>query len=278
MVFLILAVVSSVLVSVIMRISEKHIHNNISMLASNYVMCTVMAAIFTGTLDFFPQTDGTALSIGLGCISGVFYLGSFVLLQRNITVNGVVLSSMFMKLGVVVPTLMSMVLFHEIPKASQQIGILAALVAILLINLEKGQGKAANSLSLILLLLIGGGTDAMAKIYEMLGNSVLENHFLLYTFAVALVLCIGVCCVKKQKLTWVDFGFGLLVGVPNYFSARFLLLSLSDVPAIIAYPTYSVATIVVLTLIGVAFFHETLSKRRQAAMLIILAALVLLNV
>lgn len=38
MIFLVLAVLSSVLVSLIMRISEKHIHNNISMKPSQGFM------------------------------------------------------------------------------------------------------------------------------------------------------------------------------------------------------------------------------------------------
>ena len=58
MIDLILAVVSSMLVSVIMRVSEKHIHNNISMLASNYLMCTVMAVICAGTWNLFPGVCG----------------------------------------------------------------------------------------------------------------------------------------------------------------------------------------------------------------------------
>ena len=136
MIFLVLAVLSSVLVSLIMRISEKHIHNNISMLAANYLMCTVLAMFFTGTMEIFPQSEGLTFCLGLGAVSGAFYLGSFMLLQWNISQNGVVLSSMFMKLGVIVPTVMSMVFFSEVPQGTQVIGIIAALAAILLINLE----------------------------------------------------------------------------------------------------------------------------------------------
>lgn len=278
MVFLVLAVLSSVLVSVIMRISEKRIRNNVSMLAANYLMCTALAAFFTGTPGVFPRSEGLAFCLGLGVISGAFYLGSFMLLQWNIAQNGVVLSSMFMKLGVVVPTVMSMAFFHEVPQGAQVIGLLAALAAILLINLEKGQGRASSGTALILLLLIGGGTDAMSKVFEVLGRAELKNHFLMYTFAVALALCIAVCAVRGQRFTPVDLGFGLLLGIPNYFSARFLLLSLTTVPAVIAYPTYSVATIVVLALAGMALFHERLSKKHRAALLIILGALILLNV
>ena len=77
------------------------------------------------------------------------------------------------------------------------------------------------------------------------GVSALKNHFLLYTFMMAFALCVVVCLVKKQGVTKEDVGFGLVIGIPNFFcSALFLLLSLADIPAMIAYPTYSVAAIV----------------------------------
>lgn len=189
MIYLILAVTSSMLVSVIMRVSEKYIHNNITMLASNYLMCSVLAAICTGTWNLFPvSAEGFPFSVGLGLISGLFYMGSFMLLQWNVKTNGIVLSSMFMKLGVMVPTLMAILVFGEVPKAVQ------------------------------------------------------------------------------------------VIGIPNFCSALFLLLSLADIPAMIAYPTYSVAAIVMVTLVGVIFFKEKLSRRQILSMFMIFAALVLLNI
>ena len=279
MIYLILAVTSSMLVSVIMRVSEKYIHNNITMLASNYLMCSVLAAICTGTWNLFPvSAEGFPFSVGLGLISGLFYMGSFMLLQWNVKTNGIVLSSMFMKLGVMVPTLMAILVFGEVPKAVQVIGMIVALAAIPLINLEKGSGKAASSLGLVLLLVAGGATDAMSKVYEELGVSALKNHFLLYTFMMAFALCVVVCLVKKQGMTKEDVGFGLVIGIPNFCSALFLLLSLADIPAMIAYPTYSVAAIVMVTLVGVVFFKEKLSRRQILSMFMIFAALVLLNI
>ena len=279
MIYLILAVISSTLVSVIMRASEKYVRNNITMLASNYFMCSALAAICTGTWNLFPiSAEGFPFSVGLGLVSGVFYMGSFMLLQWNTQKNGIVLSSMFMKLGVMVPTLMAMLVFGEIPRAVQVVGMLVALAAILLINMEKGSGKAVSSMGLVFLLVAGGMTDAMSKIYEELGVSTLKNHFLLYTFMMAFALCVVVCLIKKQGVTGKDVGFGLAIGIPNFCSALFLLLSLSDVPAMIAYPTYSVATIVVVTLVGTAFFKEKLSRRQILSMLMIFAALVLLNI
>ena len=172
---------------------------------------------------------------------------------------------------------MAMLIFGERPGAVQMAGMLLAFLAILLINLERGSQKAASRAGLVLLLLVGGSTDATAKIFEALGQAPLKDTFLLITFVTALLLCVAVCIARRQSLTGADLLFGLLIGAPNYFSSRFLLLSLNDVPAVIAYPTYSVGTIVLIALLGVWLFHERLSRRQTLAMGMILAALALLN-
>ena len=117
----------------------------------------------------------------------------------------------------------------------------------------------------------------MAKVFEEFGVAVLKNQFLFYNFLTALILCVLLVWIQKQKFGWAELGFGLLLGIPNYFSSRFLLLSLQDISAIIAYPSYSVATIVVASAAGMLLFRERLSKRKLLAMGLILLSLVLLN-
>ena len=124
----------------------------------------------------------------------------------------------------------------------------------------------------------GGLTDFTSKIYEEMGSAALSDHYLLYTFSAACVLCAALAVAKRQRLTLRDAAFGVLVGVPNYYSARFLLASLASVPAVIAYPTVNVGTIVMVTLCGMLLFREKLSRRQWAAMGVILLALVLLNI
>ena len=277
MVYLILAMASSMGVSVIMRLSERHVKNDVSMLALNYLMCALLARAYMGPISAVSGVAGGGFALGLGTVNGALYLGSFLLLQWNIRENGVVLPATFMKLGVLVPTVMSIVVFHEIPSLFQATDFLAAIVAIVMIRFERGAGKVKSALGLVLLLLGGGATDATSKIYEELGEPALKNGFLLCTFVVALALCVILCMVRRQGLAPADAAFGLLIGIPNYFSARFLLLALSGVPAVVAYPMYSTGTIALVTLIGVACFGERLSRRQTAAMGIILAALAMLN-
>jgi len=277
MIYLVLAILSSAAVSILMRTSEKHIHNNVTMLAGNYVVCSVLAAFLTGSSGLLPQADGRGMMLMLGAISGVLYLAGFLLLQWNVRINGVTLSATFMKLGVLVPTLMAILCFGETLRAWQLAGLVLAVIAILLIQLEKGAGKAVSSLGLVVVLLAGGLCDSMSKIYEVYGNPALNSQYLFFTFLTAFILCAAVCLWKRQGVTTADVLFGLLIGIPNYGSARFLLLSLGSVPAVVAFPTFSVATIILVTLCGVAFFRERLSRRQLVAMAIILVSLILLN-
>ena len=118
----------------------------------------------------------------------------------------------------------------------------------------------------------------MSKIHEELGNGLLSEHFLFYTFGVALILCVMLMAAKKEKIGWKDVGFGILLGVPNYFSARFLLKALNKLAAVVVFPTFSVATVVVITLTGLMIFKEKLSKKQWIGIGMILVALVLLNI
>lgn len=275
---LILAIASSALVSLTMRFSENKIKNSLAMLAVNYVMCTFLAWAYTGFGRFFPVEPGSHITSILGGINGVLYLAGFVLLQRNVRENGVVLSATFIKLGLLVSMAVSVVLFGERPEIWQWAGFALAVAAIVLMNYRPGEGKAGNMAGLLLLLLAGGGGDSMSKVFEELGNPAFSDHFLLLTFLVALGLCLILVGVSKKPAGRWECIFGLLIGIPNFFSAKFLLSALKDLAAVIVYPVYSVATILTVTVTGVLVFREKLEKKQWLALGMILVALVLLNI
>ena len=118
----------------------------------------------------------------------------------------------------------------------------------------------------------------MAKILEEMGLAFHSGIFFTLTFLVAMSLCIFSLLKSGQRMGKNELLFGCLIGIPNCLSAKFLLLALERIPAVIIYPSYSVATILVVTLAGVFAFREKLSKKQWFAMLLILAALVLLNI
>ena len=277
MLHLVLAILSSAMVSITMRLSTDRVSGNVSLLAMNYLTCAMLSALWGGVGSLFPAAPTLGNALLLGFISGVLYLTGFAIFQACVVKNGVVLSAIFMKLGLLVPMVLSICFFHEVPGLPQILGFLLAVAAIILINFEKGTSAMQFRAGLIFLLLFAGGADGMSKVYEELGDPALSNQYLFYTFLVATLLCVPLCIYKKDRPGRNEVLFGMLVGVPNFFAAKFLLGALESLPAVIVYPCFSVVTILLITLAGVLFFKETLGRRQKTAIGIILAAVVLLN-
>lgn len=277
MINLLSAILSSSLISVIMRLSSDKVKGKLTMLSANYLICSMFAAIYT-RFDIFPENSSLPSSVTLGIVNGILYLISFILLQFNTEKHGIVLSSIFMKLGLLVPFVMSVVLFNEVPTAVQISGFIIAVAAIIIINLKKDGSNSRFGISLILLLLLGGSADAMSKVYEFYGPTELTNQFLFFTFITAFILCVILAVIRKEKPTKTDILFGAVIGIPNFFSSKFLISALESIPAVAAYPTFSVATILAVTITGIFIFKEKLSKLQIFALLLIIAALILLNI
>lgn len=278
MVYLLLAILSSALISIVMRLSTDKVKGNLSMLATNYLLCLILSAVYAGFRLTAPMTEGFGTVLGMGAVNGVLFLSGFLLLQINTRKNGIVLSSIFMKLGLLVSVALSVFLFREVPTAVQIIGFCLAVGSIILINFDKNAVSVGSKAGLIIMLLAAGMGDAMAKIFESLGPTELSDQYLFVTFAVALILCVCLVIRKKERPGLSEIVFGLLIGVPNFFSAKFLLGALAELPAVIVYPTYSVATILAVTVGGVVIFRERLGKRQWIALGVIVAALVMLNI
>ena len=278
MFYLLLTILGGAMVSILMRLSEGKIKNSIGMLEANYIACFLVSAANAGFGNLFPNVPGIGQTQLLGVITGVLCLACYLIFQVSIRRNGVVLSSAFSTLGLMVSIVMSILFFGEKPTVLQTIGFILAIGAILLMNYQKEEIQPGFNMGLLLVLLLGGASDAMAKVFEELGTSSQEPQYLFYTFFVALVLCTAIMIHKKQRLGRWGILFGVLIAIPNFVSTRFMLSALAVIPAVIAYPASSVGTILTVTLAGVLFFHERLSKRQWIGIGAILIALILLNI
>ena len=277
MISLIFGIMGSAMLSVFMRLSERKISNNIALLAVNYMTCTAVGAAYAlaGGLETGRPLYLTA---GMGIFNGVLYLSSFVLFQASVRSNGVVLSSTFMKLGLLLTMVISVAVYREMPDGLQALGFALAVCAIVLINYRKEAGSGGFKWSLMALLLFSGMGDSMSKIFEETGMTGMADWFLLFTFGTALPLALGLMVSRKQRIGKWEAVFGVMIGVANFFSSKLLLRALQTIPAVITYPVYNVGVILVVTVAGVLLFRERLEKRQWIGLGVILAALVLLNI
>ena len=275
--YLLLAIFASAMISITMRLSTGKVTGHYSMLSANYFVCGILGLLYSDFSLLTTQTSGMAFTIGLSLLYGVILLAGLLLLQSSTNKNGIVLSSLFMKLGLLVPFVVSILFFREMPTILQIAGFCVAAGAIIVFNLKK-DGNSRFGIGLILLLLASGGGDAIVKVFEALGPQVLSSHFLCFSFSTAFLLCTGLVIYKKERPDSKALLYGSIIGVANFFSSKFILGALTQIPAVVVFPTYSVSTMLVVTLCGVMFFKERLSRQQWLAFGAVIAALVMLNI
>ena len=188
------------------------------------------------------------------------------------------------RLKILIPTVLSFTVFGESAGPLQIAGIALSVIAILVLNIRKEapspqpSSHSGSAWQLLLLLFVGGACDSMTKVFEFIGSREDDDRFMFFNFLFAGLYAVFMFLREKKRITGYDVLFGVLLGIPNYFCTRFLLKALVQIPSFIVYPSYSVATVIVISLIGCVFFREKLSRRQFIGIGIILAALVLLNI
>lgn len=279
MIYLILAIVGSALISIVMRLSEGKIKGRISMLAANYATCMIMASFYIGWGNMIPTGEKVGITTSMGLFNGILYVVSLVLMQINIRKNGVTLPNVFSKLGsLIVPLIASVIFFGEVPGVLQIVGAVIAMLSIVAINKGSEQSAVASMGMLAVIFVVDGLGSVMSKVFGEVCNPLLSDHFLLFTFASAFAVCLVMIIRGKETFGVNEIIYGMGIGIPNFLSSRFLLQALAELPAVVVYPTRGVATIVLISLAGVLMFKEKLSKRQWYAMGAILVSVALLNI
>ncbi len=280
MFFLLLAICSSALLAIILKLSGSKSDNTYGVCLFNYMTASLIAFLFISDKNLLT-TGGTVL--GMGAVSGILYLGSLALYQININKNGTVLAAVFSKLGVIIPTAMGFIFFSETPSLVQILGILVAIAAIIVINFQKGgseakSGAKVQAAGLLLLLLVGGLCDSTSKVFEFIGDRKDDDRFMFFIFLFAGIFTLVPLIRSKKRIDLTTAICGIIIGIPNYFVTRFLLKALTEMPSFIVYPTYSVGTVILISLMSRIFFKEKLNKQQLIGVGLILVALVMLNI
>ena len=284
-IYLIIAILSSASMAIVLKIFRKQEGNRYGILLGNYLTCVLLAFLMMPKGKAAFPINGVTWACGLA--GGFLFVAGLVGMQSSVRKNGAILTSAFAKLGLVIPLLISILFFGEKIRFLQIPGILLVLAAFLLISFDSNGTLAGESgrvfpLLLLLVLIFCGGGDAMAKVFEEVGQRGHDGAYFLILFAMAAVLTFALLLIEKKKsgkrLIWKEFAAGVLVGIPKYFSSALLLKALVGLPAFIVYPCFSAGTLLIVTLISVPIFKERLGVKSWIGLALIAGALILLNI
>lgn len=266
-----LSVLCSVLIAnLLMYWGKKGSGGILPVFLGNYLV----AGIFSYAV--LPPGNGTPplLDIFLGLIAGALFLLNFWVYQRCILHNGLSLSVGSMRVAMLVPILVSVIVFRDRINLINSLGIGIGISAFAL----RADPKQLHKLLWILaLFVVSGLSETILKLYKELGAG-MEPAFVFVTFSSAFLFTGIVLWVGKIPLTWKAVLFGCLLGIPNRLSTVFFLRGLDEVPAPLAYPLVAVG-IVLLSIVSDLFIWKQSSTRRDRVLWLLLAlSLVLMNI
>lgn len=292
MIFLVLAILCSASLSILFKFSAKREPN---LLAINFFifvggtfisLILIIKQIITEPewlpvlFSEFGFTHITPFTIALliGLINGVLYTVAYYILQVSVARNGSAMTYTFNKLGVIIPAVLSVLIFHEEPKLSQVVGVLIAFLAISLIYLKKEKNSVITLRAALLgTFFLGGFSTFTSKVYQVYGAERFENLYVFFTYLFSLIISGVFMMVKDRRVKHSDVIFGLMAGIPSQLVTLLILFALTSIPAFVVFPLNSVGAILVVNVINLIFFKEKLTTRQFIAIGLIISAVVLLN-
>lgn len=277
MIYLILSILGCSGMALMLKVAEEKHIDQLPLMAVNYFAAAAIATFQVPYASIVFSDSNFMLTLAMAVLSGAIYLLVLYLCQYNVRINGAILASTFMQLGVVIPIAFSFILWKESPDTSQIIGIILSVIAVVLISYKKGEKRKTALVLLLLLLASAGFSDSLPKMFNMLDLPKMEGSYMALTFSAAFIFCLILVVVKKKRFRVDSLWAGCLLGIANYFSSWFLLKSVGVLPSFIVYPCYSVLSIAIVAVVSVIVFKEVLSRTQGIGIGILLAAIILLN-
>ena len=172
MIYLIAGLISSAIVSLVLKICSRWEYDRYGMFAINYLSCLIPFIFSQIGKDLPSVDDDFAFCFIFAILNGLLYLAGLLMNQINVKRNGAILQSTFARLGVMVPTVISIVFFGERPSILETIGIMMVLVSFCIMNIGKNNNNEKPVFSLLILgMLFGGIADSALKVFEQFGLS-----------------------------------------------------------------------------------------------------------
>ena len=196
MLFLIAGLLCSAMVSIVLKASSRWEYDRYFMLAINYMACLIPFIISRIGQPSPAINKDFGLCIIFAAINGFLYLAGMVMNQVNVRRNGAILQSTFSRLGVMVPTCLSVIFFGERPSLRQLAGIVLVLASFCAMNMVRSPEDSKSSETkpvfslLVLGLLLNGMADSNDFVYGCRGclnnSSLVANSTILPKYITAM--------------------------------------------------------------------------------------------
>jgi drug/metabolite transporter (DMT)-like permease len=280
MLFLVLTIACSTSITLILKQNDIRQGDTILLLAANYLVASLISLIvLLGT----PEMPGSSATLLFGALLGIFFVGSFFAFAKAVCIAGTALAAVSSRLSVIIPIVLSIFFFHEIPAIRHDIGFILTILTILLFYVSlksesKNRLRGMDTFYLLAVLVGIGINDFAMKIFEQCLPASEKPFFLFSIFSFSFLYTAVFILLNKIRLETSTALRGAVLGIPNIFSTFFLLGALSRLPAILVYPSVNMGVILLTTLGAAVIWKEKLNGYGRWALVTGLTAILLFGI
>ena len=290
MLYLIVTILTATAILLVFKIAGKYNANNLHIITINYFVAACLGMVISvvnGADILYTNYNWFNWSIGYG----IFFILGFLLFGYSTQKSGLTATAISSRVSVIIPVILGFIFFEEIITNTIICGILAAIIALVLINLPSKskslstQNQKNTKTVLVMLLPIFlffgiGANDSMIKAaqYFLIKNNdyseFISSCFIFSTLGGLAIMLFS----KKLKISLPSIIIGSILGIINYVNFSFLLIGLSKMNVSVFMPIYNIGVVVLSSLIGVIIYREKLSKINIIGIFISVLAIILLMI
>ena len=286
MIYLLLSILSSSVIFITFKVTERFKTNLIKLITVNYLVAAILGFSFNrhpiSILNVF-----TSEWLPYALLIGFSFILMFFLIGYSTRLSGVAVTTIAGKLSMVIPILFSILYFSEKTTVLKISGLIIATLAVVLTS-YRPVDKAKN-IKLIILpiaIFLGSGiTDSIVKYAQTyhVPNS-LSLLFPAVVFLTALLLGLVFILIKpksiSKNISIAELIGGTILGIANFGSLYFFILALnnSKLDSSIVFGLNNICIVLFSIFIGLVFFKEKFSRVNFVGVLMaVIAILILMN-
>ena len=270
---------------IVFKMFKKYKVDNLQGLIVNYLTAAICSYFFLEQdflLDDILQSDWIYHAI----IIGSLFIIVFNFYAFGIQKVGITVTTVANKMSLIIPVCAALILYPEKESFTilKGIAFFLALVGIYLSTTKSGKLKFNKKyIWLIILVFVGQGiSDAIFNDFAQSFKEVLEKEsylFFMTLFIIAsisgILILLGKSFKGRKPLKLKSIFWGVIFGIPNFFSLLFFLRALSNpnLNSSIVFPLVSMGVIVSSSFIGILIFKEKLSKNNWIGILLSVCAI-----
>ncbi|MCI1104960.1 EamA family transporter [Stenotrophomonas maltophilia] len=279
MLYLSLAVICSVLVSVLLKLANRRQLDVAQMVTWNYlVAATMTAVVLQPPLDTLRAPHAPWLSL---LALAVVLPSIFLVLGRAVAVAGIVRSDVAQRLSLLLSLAAAFLFFGQTATPWKLVGLALGLVAMVAISLRpRGPAVASSPGGWGWLLGVWAGfavVDVLLKQVALSGTPSMAA--VLASFSVAFVLMLALQLWRhargRSRLAWRNLGAGALLGLLNGGNILFYVQAhqaMPESPATV-FAGMNIGVVVLGALVGMFVFGEATTKWNRAGLALAVLAI-----